>query len=205
MVSDGLSYTVMPSAAAAEPLIDCHFHCVDFSQQSPGGAALLAALDQTGLAKAVIMGLPLIQKESDAGAASGASDPRYFYYTAADQVVADLVADLPAAGRHRVAPLICGFNPADEHAVHRVAYLLKRHSFWRGVGEILLRHDRLSRLTVGETAYATHPAMLPVYQLCSDRGLPIIVHQNSNSEAANEGDEYVGEVETVLSQFPRLH
>jgi hypothetical protein len=79
--------------------------------------------------------------------------------------------------RGRVAPLICGFDPTDLLAADHVELMIARHDGWRGIGEVLLRHDDLTELTYGENARAGHPALDPVLDVCEVRGWPFSFHQ----------------------------
>jgi hypothetical protein len=48
--------------------------------------------------------------------------------------------------------------------------------FWKGIGEVMARHDDLTALTYGETARADHVALDAVYELAAERDLPVSVH-----------------------------
>lgn len=189
-------------------MIDCHLHVVDFLQR-PVDAAALAALVDPGSAGAtaegaVVFGLPVKKK----WALSEPERPTYYLDDNApcatssltDELVATLVGALPEAARARVAPLICGFDPTDRLAVDHVVTMAERHDVWRGVGEVLLRHDDLTELTYGENARAGHPALDPVLELCRDRGWPFTFHQDASSAGRSGRFEYLGEVESMLDR-----
>lgn len=189
-------------------LIDSHIHLVDFLQSSDGLPTLLEQMDHSGVERAVIFGMPLVKKWN----AFDPVEPHYYlddearcyYYSYTDQLVAEALLSIPDQQRSRFAPLICGFNPTDRHGVRHVERLLTQSNLWRGVGEILLRHDDLTNLTFEETARANHPAMTPVYELCAARGLPILVHQNSTSVGRHDDYVYLHELLEVLDQHPEL-
>jgi predicted TIM-barrel fold metal-dependent hydrolase len=186
--------------------IDAHVHVVDFLQHVGEPGDLLAALDQAGAARAVVFGLPVKKK----WAASEPMRPTYYLddnapcatYELTDELVADFVAALPAQQRSRLAPLVCGFDPTDLLAVEHVERMIERHDCWRGVGELLLRHDDLTNLTYGETARAGHPALDPVLDLCRERDWPVSVHQDSSSAGRWDAFEYVGELRQMLDRHP---
>lgn len=198
----------MSSFSSSHSLVDAHLHCVDFSQHHPSREVFAAAIKLMPVQKAVIMGLPVIKKWSAAEHVEPlrAQDDNgsCYYYSYTDQIVADLYSSLPADDQQRVAPLICGFNPTDKRAINHIAALRERDGFWAGVGEVLLRHDNLTNLINDEPPYATHPALEPIYKYCSDNNLPMLVHQNSNSQAANDVHEYIDEIDQVLTAFPQL-
>lgn len=198
----------MSEESQAPKVIDAHIHCVDFSQKQPAGKDFEDAITNSGVDKAVLMGLPVIKKWSgtekfEPERAQDDSAPCY-YYSYTDQIVADLYTEMPSDLQNRIAPLICGFNPTDKRAVDYIKALREKNDFFVGVGEILLRHDHLTNLINDEPAYVTHPALVPIYEYCSDNNLPMLLHQNSNSQADNNVFEYLHEIEEVLEGYPKL-
>ncbi len=191
-----------------QPVIDSHIHLVDFLQYSDGLPALLDQMDQAGVERAVIFGMPLIKKWN----AFDPIEPQYYlddearcyYYSYTDRLVAEALEGLPMEQRSRFAPLICGFNPTDLHAIRHIERLMGSGTPWRGIGEVLLRHDDLTNLTFEETARANHPAMLPVYRFCAEHQLPILLHQNSSSAGRHDDYVYLHELEEVLDRHSDL-
>ena len=120
-----------------------------------------------------------------------------------DEIVAEAYLRLPAEMRRRLAPLICGFNATDKYAVRDIERMLDKYPFWRGVGEILCRHDDLTNMTNEETARVNHPALHDVYALCADRGFPVLLHQNSTSVSIHDEYEHLHEIEEILARFPK--
>jgi predicted TIM-barrel fold metal-dependent hydrolase len=188
-------------------IVDAHLHFVDFIQESDGMAGLLAAMDAGRIAKAVVFGLP-IKKKWDAFE----KHPPHYYlddnsrcynFQQTDEILAEAYLRLPAPARKRFAPLICGFNPTDKYAVRDVERMLAKYPFWRGVGEILCRHDDLTNMTNEETARVNHPALFDIYELCASRRLPFLVHQNSTSVSIHDEYEHLDELEEVLKRFPK--
>jgi hypothetical protein len=184
--------------------VDAHVHVVDFLQHVAEPSDLVDALDDAGADRAVVFGLPVKKK----WAASEPMRPTYYLddnapcatYELTDELVADFVAALRPEERDRVAPLVCGFDPTDLLAIEHVERMIGRHDCWRGVGELLLRHDDLTNLTYGETAHAGHPALDPVLDLCRQRGWPVSVHQDSSSAGRWDAFEYVGELREMLDR-----
>ncbi|EKF74812.1 hypothetical protein A11A3_06255 [Alcanivorax hongdengensis A-11-3] len=185
---------------------DAHLHYVDFMQQSEGPKALMRALDRADVQQAWLFGLPVIKKwQSDAP-----RRPRYYlgdeaplyYYSATDDVVAQAVLSLPEKQQQRLIPFISGINPTDMHAADQVERLIARYpGFWRGIGEILTRHDQLTGLTRGETPRANHPALMKVYRLAARYHLPVLLHSNLTS-LREETPIYLPELEEALSENP---
>ena len=186
--------------------VDAHLHYVDFMQQSDGSEAMLAAMDEAGVEDACLFGLPVVKKwQQDAP-----RRPRYYlgdeaplyYYSATDDIVAGAVRDLPEDQRRRLAPFISGFNPTDMNAARHVQALIERYpGLWRGIGEVITRHDDLTALTAGETARANHPALMKVYRLAARHDLPVLLHSNLTS-LREETPIYLGELEDALRSNP---
>lgn len=192
---------------ATPPVIDGHVHLVDFFQETEGIDVLLSQMDSAGIRQAVIMGLP-VTKEWSANAERPPErfdddDAPVYYYSHTDQLVHDAVIALEPAARERFAPLLCGFNPVNRYAIRHIERMVAAApGFWRGIGEVLCRHDRLSTLTAGEPATPNHPALEPIYAWCAREQLPILLHQN----LAPEGDTsplYLEELTWVLRQNPQ--
>jgi len=189
------------------PLIDAHLHFVDFIQDSDGMKRLLAAMDAGRVTKAVLFGLS-VKKKWDA---FDKRPPHYYlddnsrcyYFNQTDEIVAEAYLRLPAESQKRFAPLVCGFNATDLYASRDIERLLDKYPFWRGVGEVLCRHDDLTNMTNEETARVNHPALFKVYDLCAARRLPVLVHQNSTSVSIHDEYEHLYELEEALRAFPR--
>ncbi len=193
-------------ASAQDVWVDAHLHYVDFMQESDGSEAMLAAMDQAGVEEAWLFGLPVVKKwQQDAP-----RRPRYYlgdeaplyYYSATDDIVAGAVLDLPAEQRRRLVPFISGFNPTDMNAARHVEALIERYpGLWRGIGEVITRHDDLTALTAGETARANHPALMKVYRLAARHDLPVLLHSNLTS-LREETPIYLAELEEALKSHP---
>ena len=203
----GALLMVVGLASAGEDVwVDAHLHYVDFMQQSDGSEAMLAAMDEAGVEDAWLFGLPVVKKwQQDAP-----RRPRYYlgdeaplyYYSATDDIVAGAVLDLPEDQRRRLAPFISGFNPTDMNAARHVEALIERYpGLWRGIGEVITRHDDLTALTAGETARANHPALMKVYRLAGRHDLPVLLHSNLTS-LREETPIYLGELEDALKSNP---
>jgi predicted TIM-barrel fold metal-dependent hydrolase len=193
-------------SAGDDDWVDAHLHYVDFMQQSDGSGAMLAAMDKAGVEEAWLFGLPVVKKwQQDAP-----RRPRYYlgdeaplyYYSATDDIVAGAVLALPEDQRRRLAPFISGFNPTDMNAARHVEALIQRYpGLWRGICEVITRHDDLTALTAGETARANHPALMKVYRLAGRYDLPVLLHSNLTS-LREETPIYLGELEEALKSNP---
>jgi len=193
--------------------IDIHLHMLDFLQKSAGTRKILAAMDGCGVEKAVMIGMPCCKKWS----MSEPEQPLYYqddngqcyFYSYADQMVADAWLALPDVSRKRFAPVMGSFNPTDIAAVDHVERMWTKYpGLWRGLGEVMCRHDDLTSLLMeDETPVINHMAMRPIYEWCIEKDLNCMVHQNADrtAEAEDDGDyEYLWEVQQVLEAFPDL-
>lgn len=204
----GTPGSLMPLRGSKYPLIDAHLHVVNFTQETPGGEALIYQMDQANVSKAVIFGLPVSKLwaagEREAPDYYLANDAPCYYYAYTDVIVAEMVRSLPKPGQDRLYPMICGFNPVDRYALRHIERVYAQYpEVWSGIGEILLRHDDLTAFTYGETARANHPALWPVYGFAAEHDLPVLLHQNITSVTKNDHPVYLWELEEAVSEFPR--
>ena len=158
---------LLATAAWGQPpkyaLVDGHLHFLNFVQETDGMAKFLKAMDDTGVAESVVIGMPVV-KQWDEGDAKRPTyyldnDSRTYWYSATDFLVARAILDLPKEQQARLHPFICGINSADRNAVDHVQRMLALYpNFWQGIGEVFLRHDELTALTYGETPRGTSDA-----------------------------------------------
>jgi hypothetical protein len=128
-------------------------------------------------------------------------------------MVADAWLALPDESRSRFACCISGFKPTDGGAVDHIDRMYKKYpNMWRGIGEIMCRHDDLSTMLQDlEIPAANHPAMKRIYAWAVEHDLPCLVHHNANyfhhNTAKLKVDQvgvYAEEVCEVLAEFPTL-
>jgi hypothetical protein len=204
----GLRGSLTPLKGSKYAMIDAHLHVVNFTQETPGGEALIYAMDHANIGRAVIFGLPVSKLwaagEREAPDYYLANDAPCYYYGYTDVTVAEMVRSLPPEEQERLYPLICGFNPVDRYALRHVERLYAQYpDVWSGIGEMLLRHDDLTAFTYGETARANHPALWPIYQFAADHDLPVLLHQNVTSVTKSDHPVYLWELEEAAAEFPR--
>ena len=199
--------SLAPLKGSKYPMIDAHLHIVDFVQETPGPQALLRAMDHSNVMKAVVFGLPVVKIwESIDRELPGYyldNDSYCYYYGLTDVLVHDFVTALPEESQKRLYPMMCGFNPTDRNCIKQVEWLYNRYpGFWHGIGELLLRHDDLTAITLGESSRANHRALWPVYEFAADKKLPVLLHQNVSSVTKKEHPIYLFELEEALLEFP---
>jgi hypothetical protein len=193
--------------------IDVHLHMLDFLHKSSGTRKILEAMDGCGVEKAILIGMPCCKKWSK----DEPEKPLYYQddngqcyvYAYSDQMVADAWMALPDEKRKRFAPVMGGINPTDIAAIEHIDRMWTKYPhMWRGLGEIMCRHDDLTALLQDdETPVINHKAMVPLYEWSIAKDLNCMVHHNADRTAEEEDDgehEYLWEVEEVLNQFPDL-
>lgn len=198
-------------AAAQSPpkyeLVDGHLHFLNFVQETAGMSAFLKAMDETGVAESVVIGMPVVKLWDEGDEKRPTyyldNDSRAYWYSATDFLVARAVLDLPKAQQARLHPFICGFNSVDRNAVDHVERMLALYpGFWQGIGEVFLRHDDLTALTYGPTPRATSTAFARILDLAAARDLPILVHSDIGP-ASLERPDFLGEIESAIRAHPR--
>lgn len=179
-------------------LVDAHVHLVDFRQESAGVDALVAAMDDAGVSSAVVFGLPYKKRWSwDEPRPPGYyldDEAQVYPWVAGDLEILDLIDASPHADRFAVT--VNGVDPTDLDSADRVDRLLGTGRF-AGVGELLLRHGRLSAHVATERPRANHPGVRRILEVCVRHGVPLALHQNAGSTGQG-ATAFVPEMEELL-------
>ena len=131
------------------------------------------------------------------------TDSPAYYFSGTDFILAHDLSRQPPEVRRRFFPFLCGFNPVDMNAAKQIELMLKTYpGFWRGIGEIMSRHDELTAFIHGQTPRADHPALMLVYKFAAAQGLPVLIHHNISS-ARKEDPIYLRELEHAIRENPR--
>ena len=174
---------VKPKENIRYDVVDSHLHFVDFIEHTDGFPTLCKAMDMSGVSKSVIFGMP-ITKQWDSSMPEAPSyylsnDSRCYYYSATDYLLAEELLASSSAIRDRFFPFCCGFNGNDKFAADHLEQVLNYYpKFWRGVGELMSRHDDLTALTYGEAPHADSEAFCGIYDVAASKGLPVLIHHN---------------------------
>lgn len=203
-----------PTPSVEHTVIDSHFHLMDFTQRSCGTDNIIKAMDASGVEAVVLLGMSCCKKASsllrDTPAYYLDTNSSTYYYSYGDQMVADAWLAMKPDERVRFAPVLGAFDPTDMNAINHVRRMYYKYPhMWCGLGEIWFRHDDLSHTLQGrEIPRINHVAMMSIYSFCIKHHLPFLAHHNADIVGATPSDEesfaYVGEVEEVLTKFPRL-
>lgn len=192
--------------ATITPVIDMHLHFVDFLQNTDGFDNLLASMQKGNVSKNVVFGIPVKKKwayfEPHKPTYYLGDNAKCYYFSSSDEIVAQAFMKLTKEQQKRFAPTLCAFNPTDCCAIDYIQYMFEKYPFWKGIGEVLLRHDDLTNLTLEETARANHPAMNAIYDFCAEKQIPICLHQNSTSVGIHNEYEYLHEISESLEKHP---
>jgi hypothetical protein len=152
--------------------------------------AILYAMDRAGVSHAMVSGMPFVKKwAEDESFRSGYyldSSSHVVRARDTDYLVALAVQDYRAAKGAaaekqlaRLFPFISGFDGTDLGAVDMLVKRIKEFpGVFKGIGEVMSRHDDLTNLTTGERPRANHPALFRIYDFAGQRGLPVSVHHN---------------------------
>lgn len=178
---------------------------------------LLWKMDRCNISHSMICGMPFVKKWAE-------DDPfRSSYYLSSssrvvrardtDYTIALAVEDFRRAhpdrfGKEfkRIYPFICGFNGTDVGAVGMIIKRIKEFpGIWKGIGEVMSRHDDLTNLTLGERPRANHSALFRVYDFAGEHGLPVSVHHNIAPiahDGKDYGTRYLREILDAFETFP---
>ncbi len=175
--------------ALAYDIIDSHLHFLDFTQTSDGFPALTEAMDAAGVSKAIVFGMPMTKKwdffMKQPPAYYLSNDSRCYYYSGTDYILANELLSQPKEVQERFFPFCCGVDGTDRYAAQQLERLFQMYpKFWRGIGEIMSRHDDLTALTYGEGVHMDSPAFMDIYDFAAAEGLPVLVHHNISPQNA---------------------
>ena len=137
--------------------------------------AVLWAMDQANVSHAVITGMPFLKK----WAVGDPSRPTYYLDSSSrvvrardtDYVLALAIEDYrrvhgAAAQLERLFPFVSGFDGTDLGAVDMIVKRIKEFpGVFKGIGEVMSRHDDLTNLTTGEASSRGSPGTVPHLRL----------------------------------------
>ncbi len=188
-------------------LVDSHLHFMDFTQKSDGFESLIEKMDASGVEQAVIFGMPMVKMWTESDPVRPVyymdTDSRAYYYSATDFILAEKLLRQPKEVQARFYPFISGVNPLDLNSVDQIEMLLEMYpGFWKGIGELMSRHDDLTAFTYGEPPRADHPALMRIYSLAARYNLPVLIHHNISSAWKRE-PIYHRELINAVAQNPQ--
>jgi len=150
--------------------------------------ALLQMMDHANVSQAMVSGMPFVKKWSAGDPERGGyyldSDSYVVNARDSDYTIGEAILDYQRMAGHksqmdRIHPFICAFDATDLGAVDRICKTIKAYpGIWKGIGEVMSRHDDLTNLTIGERPTAHHPALRRIYDFAGIHGLPVSLHHN---------------------------
>ena len=200
-------YVLSGTVVAQEYKInDAHCHLVNSTEYSEGLQALLEEMDESGVDHTVLLGSPFIKKWNAINKVRPGyyndDDGEIYYYSFTDAMIALEYLNLTTSQRERIYPCISGFNPTDKNAVEHIERVMKYFpGVFFGIGELLLRHDDLTRMTEGELVSANHSALDPVYEFAGTHDMPVFIHSNMGTRGYS-APVYYDEIIDVLNKHP---
>jgi len=154
---------------------------------------LLKDMREAGVDHAMVSGMPFLKKwsENEAFARPGYyldSSSRMTRARDTDYLIGAAVMDykkkfanneVELQKLERLYPFVCGFDGTDLGAVDLVIKRIKEFpGVWKGIGEVMSRHDDLTNLTTGERPRADHPALKRLCRFAGESFLPVSIHHN---------------------------
>ena len=128
---------------------------------------------------------PCAPPEASSKSSSTAALPPVYHradvYSYADQMVADAWLALEDKQRERIAPCFASFDPTDLAAISHVQRMYYKYpKMWRGVGEVMCRHDDLTNMLLSkEVPRINHPALNAIYEFCIEVSLAILLQRGA--------------------------
>lgn len=108
----------------------------------------------------------------------------------------------------RLHPFICGLDTTDLGAVDLAIKRIQEYpGVWKGLGELMSRHDDLTNLTTGERPRANHTSFIRLFKFAGKVSLPVSIHHNVAPISRNESevkqplylDEFLALLESTIN------
>ena len=179
---------------------------------------LLKRMDECNVSHAMVSGMPFVKKWSEDDSFRSnyylSSSSRVTRARDTDYIIALAFEDFrrrePERYKQefpRLFPFICGFNGTDLGAVGMITKRIKEFpGLWKGIGEVMSRHDDLTNLTLGERPRADHASLFRVYDFAGEHGLPVSIHHNVapvSHDGVDHKTRYLNELLRAFDAFPK--
>ena len=197
------------------------FLALPYGQQWRRLTLLLKDMEKANVEHAMVSGMPFLKKWS---ANEPFARPRY-YLDSSSQMVRARYTDYLIGGAvmdykrkfannekelrklEKLYPFVCGFDGTDLGAVDLVVKRIKEFpGVWKGIGEVMSRHDDLTNLTTGERPRGNHPALKRLCRFAGDSFLPVSIHHNiapiSRSSKEVKEPVYLDELVELFAYCP---
>jgi hypothetical protein len=190
-------------------IFDAHFHLENYRQQGISVAAFLNMMDNVGVAKSVLFGLPLRQTvlfdEQEGGHYYTDSDLPLYYYSGTDYYIAEQFRHLSSADKDRLYPMITGINPVDIGAVDDILKLLQIFpKTFVGIGELTVHKEIVTAKIAGEKPALYSEGLNKLFDFAGEVGLVCLLHNDIDTMMAKD-DEVMPRYFDMLLQFFHNH
>jgi hypothetical protein len=182
--------------------------------------ALLKMMDYAHVSQALVMGMPFVKKWSANDPARGRyyldNDSPVTLARETDYTIAEAILDYRKMSStdkgkgdqlRRIHPFVCGFDATDLGSVDRITKTIKLYpGVFKGIGEVMSRHDDLTNLTSDDRPSADHPALRRIYDFAGLHGMPVSIHHNMapiSPSGAFSRPAYLKELVTCFEQHPK--
>jgi hypothetical protein len=207
-----LGGTVQAAPAPGCLFSDAHFHLTDYVQKGTDLRKYVVDIMGDKVCRSTVFGIPLQQTWSYENSGDFAptyylqSDAPLYYYSFTDAWIATAYLKLPPELRHRVDPMITGFNPADMYGVDHIRRVLETYpGVFSGIGEFTIHKEFVSAKVAGDTASLTDPALDRILDFAGEAGLVVIFHSDMDMPFAKPGAEpvYLKQMKDLLRRHPK--
>lgn len=175
-------------------IFDSHFHVENYRQQGISVAGLLNMMDNVGIDKSVLFGLPLRQtvlsEEHNGGHYYTDSDLSLYYYSGTDYYIAEQYQHLSDTDKERLYPMITGINPVDVGAVDDIVRLLQIFpKTFVGIGEITVHKEVVTAKIAGEKPMLYSEGLHKIFDFAGEVGLVCLLHNDIDTMMAKDDEE----------------
>lgn len=195
--------------------VDAHMHYLGFIQQTQGFTALLDAMDDQNVHSSVLFCMPYNLEVTDRSIDSPdlnyylTDDSKAFWHTESDMYMYWDWVNLISSQQSRFYPFMGGASTINENSADQMARVLDLYknpqtnkSYFRGIGELMFRHDFLTWKSGTVTPRPDSKAAENIFQLAAARNLPVNIHHDLTSLRANGYPIYKNELNLALIRNP---
>jgi hypothetical protein len=208
---------LLAGCASAQPaehdrFHDSHFHLTNYVQQGPPLREFLRTMEESGVGRVALFGIPLQQTWSYENSGDFAptyylhSDAPLYYYSFTDAWIATQYLSLSKQERARFDPMITGFNPADMYGVDHIRRVLESFpGVFTGIGEFTIHKEFVSPKVAGDVASLTDPALDRILAFAGETGLVVLLHNDVDVPFAKAGEKpvYLTQMKDLLRRHPQ--
>lgn len=197
---------------------DMHTHYIGFIQQTQGLDALYSVLQSNQVNKCVLFSIPFnmeISEKSnhDPQTISYTWDDSKAYYHPLSDVL--MIEDyIKWKGQHPTLvdpfiPFLAGGNTVNENTAAEMQRVLDMYknpqtnkSYFKGIGEVMFRHDYLTWKVGGVTPRVDSRAAINIFNMAGRNNMVTCIHHDITSCSQSINPIYLEELQTALANCP---